>query len=70
MDNERHPENIDPQWFQELVRRAFDREVKRQQEAGLDPDSALEIAMWHVFKLRENLSNLYQEGKADGYETI
>lgn len=63
--NESHPENIDPPWFQELVRRAFEREMRRQQAHGANADEALELSMWYVFDLRNNLTNLYQAGAAD-----
>jgi len=57
-----HPENVDPPWFQELVRRAFEREVRRQMWAKVAPDEAWEAAMWYVFDLRNNLTGLYQAG--------
>lgn len=59
-----HPENIDPPWFQELVRRAFEREARRHQSLGLDMDESFERAMWYVFDLRNNLTELYHAGSA------
>jgi len=47
-----HPESVDPPWFQELVRRAFEREMRRYQKLGADADESLERAMWYVFELR------------------
>lgn len=61
---ENHPECIDPPWFQELVRRAWEREMRRQTVQGVDPDEAMERAMWYVFDLRNNLTELYQAGAA------
>lgn len=61
---EKHPESVDPAWFQELVRRAFEREVRRQMEAGVLSDDALDLAMWYIFDLRNNLTDLYQAGAA------
>ena len=60
-----HPEAIDPPWFQELVRRAFERKLRTLQSEGVDPDSALEEGMWYVFDLRNNLSDLYKDGVAE-----
>jgi hypothetical protein len=58
-----HPESVDPVWFQDLVRRAFEREMRRQQsENCFDVDEALERAMWYVFDLRNNLADLYKAG--------
>jgi hypothetical protein len=65
---EGHPENIDPAWFQELVRRAFEREMLRQQSQGANAEEALERAMWYIFELRNNLTALYQAGAADQEE--
>jgi hypothetical protein len=59
-----HPESVDPPWFQELVRRAFEREMRRYQRLGADADESLERAMWYVFELRGNLTELYQAGAA------
>ena len=61
---EGHPESVDPVWFQDLIRRSFERELRRQASLGLNPDEALESAMWYVFDLRHNLTELYQAGKA------
>lgn len=65
---EGHPEKVDPVWFQDLVRRAFEREMRRYQKVGADADEALERAMWFVFDLRHNLPELYQAGAADTEE--
>lgn len=59
-----HPESVDPEWFQRLVRNAFDREMRRQMQLGVPADDALELAMWYVFELRNNLTDLYQAGGA------
>lgn len=59
-----HPEDVDPVWFQELVRRAFEREMRRLNLAGRTEDQAMEQAMWYVFELRNNLTDLYQAGRA------
>jgi hypothetical protein len=61
-----HPESVDPPWFQELVRRAFEREMRRYQRLGADAEESLERAMWYVFDLRNNLTELYQAGAAGG----
>lgn len=58
-----HPEAVDPDWFQDLVRRAFEREMRRLMKGGLAADEAMEQAMWHVFDLRTNLVGLYEAGK-------
>jgi hypothetical protein len=58
-----HPETVDPPWFQDLVRRAFDREMRRLMHAGVPADDALEHAMWYVFDIRRNLTDLYQAGR-------
>lgn len=58
-----HPEKMDPEWFQELVRRAFERENEKLLREGLNPDDAMERAMWYVFDLRNNLTDLYQAGR-------
>lgn len=60
----KHPESIDPPWFQELVRRAFEREMRRLMAEGLNDEQSLERAMWYVFDLRNNLTDLYQAGSA------
>ena len=60
----KHPESVDPEWFQELARRAFEREMRRQASLGLNADQALESAMWYIFDLRNNLAELYQAGRA------
>jgi hypothetical protein len=65
---ENHPECIDPPWFQELVRRAFDREAQRQLSTGVSSDEALDRAMWYVFDLRNNLTELYHAGKVEDQE--
>lgn len=62
--HENHPECIDPPWFQELVRRAYEREMRRSMTLGMDGEEALERAMWYVFDLRNNLTDLYQAGAA------
>lgn len=61
---EGHPERIDPAWFQDLIRRAYEREMRRYQRLGADVDESLERAMWYVFDLRNNLSELYRAGAA------
>lgn len=61
-----HPESVDPPWFQELVRRAFEREMRRLQQSGCDADEALERAMWFAFEIRNNLTDLYKAGAAEG----
>ena len=63
-----HPERVDPPWFQELVRRAFEREMRRYQRLGADSEESLERAMWYVFDLRNNLAELYQAGAAGADE--
>jgi hypothetical protein len=60
-----HPEKVDPEWFQELVRKAFDREVQRLLQTGTKSEVVLEVAMWYVFELRNNLTDLYQAGMPD-----
>ena len=58
-----NPETVDPEWFQELVRRAFERELHRLRDVDeLHPDEATERAMWYVFDLRRNLAELYRAG--------
>lgn len=57
-----HPESIDPPWFQELVRRAYERELRRNMQFNQTPDEASERAMWYIFDLRNNLTDLYQAG--------
>lgn len=59
-----HPEDVDPGWFQELVRRAFEREMRRLNLAGRPEDQAMEQAMWYVFELRNNLTDLYAAGRS------
>lgn len=61
-----NPETVDPPWFQELVRRASEREMRRLTAAGVDIDEAWELAMWYAFEIRSNLTDLYQAGAADG----
>ena len=60
-----HPESIDPPWFQELVRQALDKEMRRLQNQGTHPDECLERAMWYVFSLRNNLAELYKAAKSE-----
>ncbi len=60
-----HPEMVDPGWFQELVRRAYEREARKLQCEGMKLDDAMEVAMWYVFDLRNNLTDLYQAGAPD-----
>lgn len=60
-----NPEKVDPVWFQELVRRAFERELRRLVRDGSDLDAAWERAMWHVFDIRSNLTALYQAAAAE-----
>lgn len=60
-----HPESVDPPWFQDLVRRAFEREMRRYQRLGAGADESLERAMWYIFELRNNPNELYQAGAAD-----
>lgn len=62
--NQNHPECVDPPWFQELVRRAFEREMRRNLTNGCNGEEAMERAMWYVFDLRNNLTELYQAGSA------
>jgi hypothetical protein len=66
-----HPESVDPFWFQELVRRAHERETRRflkliTAEKSVvtksDYDEAEERAMWYVFELRNNLTELWYAG--------
>lgn len=59
-----HPEKIDPPWFQELARRAFEREMRRLMSEGIGAEGAMEAAMWYVFEIRDNLTELYKAGKA------
>lgn len=59
-----HPESVDPEWFQTLVRRAFDREVWRLMALGNSEEDAREQGMWYIFELRNNLTALYQAGSA------
>lgn len=59
-----HPEAVDPPWFQELVRRAWEREMRRLMTSGMDDVESVERAMWYVFDLRNNLTALYQAGSA------
>lgn len=59
-----HPEAIDPPWFQELVRRSWEREMRRNMSLGMDDVESMEKAMWYVFDLRNNLTALYQAGSA------
>lgn len=61
-----HPESIDPPWFQELVRRAWEREMKRNMTNGYNDEESMERAMWYVFDLRNNLTALYQAGSVLG----
>ncbi|MGH8999867.1 MAG: hypothetical protein ACRDY7_10820 [Acidimicrobiia bacterium] len=68
--SEGHPELVDPSWFQDLVRRAYEREMRRYQRMGADPDESLERAMWYVFELRNNLSELYQAGATGSEEAF
>lgn len=64
--NQNHPECVDPPWFQELVRRAYEREMRRNMQIpNVDADEAMERAMWYVFDLRNNLTDLYQAGNAE-----
>ena len=62
--NEKHPENIDPPWFQELVRRAYHRKLTEMVNGGINSEIALEESMWYVFELRNNLTELYKAGGA------
>lgn len=64
-----NPETVDPVWFQELVRRAWEREARRLQADSCDPDEVVERAMWYVFDLRTNLTDLYTAGRADETST-
>lgn len=61
-----HPESIDPPWFQDLVERAFSRTMLKLVKQGYSMDEAVERAMWHVFELRNNLTDLYHEGSGEG----
>lgn len=61
---EQHPENIDPPWFQELVRRAYHRKLTELVNGGINSELALEESMWYVFELRNNLTELYKAGGA------
>lgn len=60
-----HPETVDPLWFQELVRRAAEREMRRLALAGIDIETAWQEAMWYAFDIRSNLTGLYQAGAAE-----
>lgn len=60
---EAHPESVDPPWFQELVRRAWEREMRRLMTNGCTDVEAMERAMWYAFDLRNNLTELYQAGR-------
>ena len=60
-----HPESIDPPWFQELVRKAWEKEMYRHMKLGCNPDESLERAMWYVFNLRNSLTELYQAAMDD-----
>jgi hypothetical protein len=60
-----HPELIDPPWFQELIRKAFDRERYRLQSSGCDMDEAVEMAMWYIFDIRHNLTDLYKAAQGE-----
>jgi hypothetical protein len=60
-----NPETIDPPWFQDLVRKALDRELRRLLKAGCDSDAAWEQAMWFVFDIRTDLTALYQAAAAE-----
>lgn len=64
MESTLHPEKIDPPWFQELSRRAFEREMRRLMSEGIAGDAAIDEAMWYVFEIRDNLTELYKAGKA------
>lgn len=57
-----HPEHIDPPWFETLIRRALDRRIRKNHESGMDPEEAWQDAMWYIFELRNNLTDLYQAG--------
>jgi hypothetical protein len=59
-----HPEAVDPPWFQQLVLRAWEREMRRLMAQGVDDGEAMDEAMWYVFDLRNNLTALYQAGAA------
>ena len=59
---ERHPESVDPPWFAELIRRSYEREMRKYQALGRDPEESWERAMWYVFDLRNNLTELYRAG--------
>lgn len=63
-----HPEAVDPPWFQELVRRAWEREMRRNMKSNYTDEEAMERAMWYVFDLRNNLTELYQAGAAGAEE--
>ncbi len=51
-----HPESVDPPWFQELVRRAWERELVRLRTNHVSENEATYQAMWYVFDLRNNLA--------------
>ena len=61
-DHPGHPEAVDPPWFRELVRRAFDRELRRLYAEGAAADDAWEMALWYVIDLRSDLTELYKAG--------
>lgn len=60
-----HPEYVDPPWFQELARRAWEREMQRNMKLGCPDEESMERAMWYIFDLRNNLAELYQAGREE-----
>ena len=58
-----HPESVDPGWFQQLVRTALERKLRSPDLDKFDMDDRLYEAMWYVWDLRENLTDLYYAGR-------
>src|SRR3712207_8848380 len=52
-----HPESVDPPWFQELVRRAFEREMRRHQKPGAYADVSRERANRYRIDPPNNLAH-------------
>ena len=64
-----HPETVAPGWFQELVRRAYERELRRLELEGMNSDDALEAAMWYAFDLYDQpINKVYQLGMPNQIE--
>jgi hypothetical protein len=58
-----YPEVMDPSWFQDYVRRAFERHQHALMRFGVERDEAWERAMWYVFTLRDDPTALYEAGR-------